>query len=52
MFLVILKQFYFFTCFFLDDYNTRLFGNFCIFSGMYDTGLNYLILYNYAIYYN
>ena len=33
---------------FHDD-NTRLFGNFYIFSGMYDVGLNAPILYNYVI---
>ena len=31
------------------DHNTRLFGNFFIFSGMYDAGLNDPILYKYVI---
>ena len=33
---------------FHDD-NTQLFGNYYIFSEMYDAGLNDPILYNYAI---
>ena len=41
----------FFNFLILNDDNTRLLGNFYIFSGMYDTGSNVLILYNYVIYY-
>ena len=41
--LIILQQLYFFNCFM----TTKL-GNFDIFSGMYDAGLNASKLYNYV----